>query len=86
MKNIVITTPVVLLKIKGNLKERASSSEFVEVATYENEINQTFIVSKVEEGVNLVDYRKRFLEELGISHNKLISLTYGEKGINFLIK
>ena len=79
MKKITIETPIALLKVKGNFKEKASEIPTTAISTYEEKLNQTFIVVNVpnEEGIDLKvseDYKK----ELDLNENDFISRLFSK--------
>lgn len=80
-----ITTPIVLLKVKGNFKEKASLLNITAITSYESHIDQTFIVAKVEdeEGVDS-KVSEIYRDMLGIKENDFVSVQYSKAGIDFI--
>lgn len=84
-----ITTPIVLLKLKGNFKEKASMLNTTAICSYEKHIDQTFIVVKVEdseeEGIDL-KVSEELKSALGLVENDFVSRQYSKNGIDFITK
>jgi len=87
MKKITIETPIVLMKIKGNHKKIASMLKTTEIATYEEHIDQTFIVVKVEDidGIDL-KVSEDYKEVLGLTEDDFVSRQFSKNGIDFIVK
>lgn len=83
-----ITTPIVLLKIQGNHKNKASAIGITAIASWEPNINTTYVVVNVQHDSlgNPADFVKPFYAEgLGIDENN-IEAQYSESGIDFITK
>lgn len=90
---MIITKPIYLVKIEGNLKELASELPDVIIATYEEHINKTYVIVKGNETNHtkeIINYFYRLHEDLEKHRKKYkkeqIEVKYSKEGINFKIK
>lgn len=78
-----ITTPIVLLKVKGNFKEKASMLNTTAICSYEKHIDQTFIVVNSEED-NLDSVVSTYKDMLGFTD--VVDKVFSKNGIDFITK
>jgi len=89
---MIIKTPIYFIKIEGNLKYLVSDLPDVIIATYEEDLNKTYVVlkataeNKTKDVINyfyglhedLKKHKKKFKEEQ-------VEVRYSREGINFKI-
>lgn len=79
-----ITTPIVLLKVKGNFKEKASMLNTTAICSYEKHIDQTFIVVKVEDESSSEKAVSIYKDMLGFTD--VVEEVFSKNGIDFITK
>lgn len=82
-----ITTPIALLKVRGNHKEAAAQLNTTAICAYEPHIDTTYIVVKVEKGEGMdLKASELYRKALDLVENDFISRQYSESGIDFITK
>ena len=81
-----ITTPIFLLKVKGNFKEKASLLNITTITSYEPHIDQTFIVVKTDEDGSVENVVETYKDMVGFKQEDIVESVFSKNGIDFIIK